>query len=85
MRNTGGFRWASMAWIATLLISTCAWATEYHGQVFVGTIPVPGAAVTVIQEGQQFSTVTDEQGLYAFPISPMEPGRSKFGCAVSRR
>jgi hypothetical protein len=50
-----------------LLVSACAWATEYHGQVFVNGVPVPGATVTVSQGGRQFSTVTDGQGLYAFP------------------
>lgn len=67
MRNAGGFRWVWMAWIAILLVSASAWATEYHGQIFVGSVLVPGATVTVSQDGKQFSTITDEQGLYAFP------------------
>lgn len=50
-----------------LFASTSAWATEYHGQVFVQGVPVPGATVTVTQDGQKFSTVTDQQGLYEFP------------------
>lgn len=50
-----------------LLVSVCAWATEYHGQVFVDGVPVPGATVTVTQGGKEFSTVTDGQGLYEFP------------------
>ncbi|MGH9588286.1 MAG: carboxypeptidase regulatory-like domain-containing protein, partial [Acidobacteriaceae bacterium] len=69
-RSAGGFRWLRILWaacIAMLLICASAWATEYHGQVFVGSVPVPGATVTVSQDGKQFSTVTDEQGLYAFP------------------
>lgn len=49
-----------------LLAAASAWATEYHGQVFVNGVPVPGATVTVTQDGQQLSTVTDEQGVYAF-------------------
>ncbi|HEX4065445.1 MAG TPA: carboxypeptidase-like regulatory domain-containing protein [Acidobacteriaceae bacterium] len=53
--------------LAMLLASAWAWATEYHGQVFVGGVPVPGATVTVTRDGKQLSTVTDEQGLYAFP------------------
>ncbi len=55
-----------------VLVCSWAWATEYHGQVFVQSevgqgVPVPGATVTVTRDGKQFSTVTDEQGLYAFP------------------
>jgi trimeric autotransporter adhesin len=64
LRNAG-FRWMVAA--AMLLVSSCAWATEYHGQVFVNGVPVPGATVTVTQDGKEFSTVTDAQGLYAFP------------------
>lgn len=50
-----------------LLTTAGAWATEYHGQVFTEGVPVPGATVTVTQNGQQFSTVTDDQGVYEFP------------------
>ncbi len=41
-------------------------ATEYYGQVFFGAVPVPGATVTVTEDAERFSTVTDEQGLYLF-------------------
>jgi trimeric autotransporter adhesin len=60
-----GFRW--MLGLAMLLVCVSAWATEYHGQVFVNGMPVPGATVTVTRDGKDFSTVTDGQGLYAFP------------------
>ena len=50
-----------------MLLAASAWATEYHGQVLVQAVPVPGATVTVAQAGEHFSTVTDEQGVYAFP------------------
>ncbi len=43
-----------------------AMASEYHGQVFVGGVPVPGATVTVTQDANRFTTVTDRQGLYEF-------------------
>jgi hypothetical protein len=42
------------------------WATEYHGRVFFEGVPIPGAMVTVSQGAKQQSTVTDEQGVYAF-------------------
>jgi trimeric autotransporter adhesin len=66
MKGTRGIRrW--MCGLAMLLACACAWATEYHGQVFVNGVPVPGATVTVTRDGKEFSTVTDGQGLYAFP------------------
>ena len=51
---------------AALCASIAAWASEYHGQVFFGGVPVPGATVTVTQGDKRFSTVTDRQGLYQF-------------------
>jgi hypothetical protein len=50
-----------------LCASISAWSSEYHGQVFFGGVPVPGATVTVQKGDEQFSTVTDRQGLYEFP------------------
>jgi hypothetical protein len=41
-------------------------ADEYHGQVFFGDVPVPGATVTVTQGTERLTTVTDQQGLYEF-------------------
>lgn len=50
-----------------LCVAPAAWATEHHGQVFFGGVPVPGATVTVSQGTTRLTTVTDQQGLYAFP------------------
>ncbi|MGC1460852.1 MAG: TonB-dependent receptor [Terracidiphilus sp.] len=49
-----------------LCASIAAWASDYHGQVFFGGVPVPGATVTVTRDGKNFVTVTDRQGLYEF-------------------
>ena len=49
-----------------LCASVSAWASEYHGQVFFGGVPVPGATVTVTQDGKRISALTDRQGLYEF-------------------
>jgi len=49
-----------------LCASISAWASEYHGQVFFGGVPVPGATVTVTQGDRRFTAVTDRQGLYEF-------------------
>jgi hypothetical protein len=49
-----------------LCASIAAWASEYHGQVFFGGVPVPGATVMVTRGDKRLSTVTDRQGLYEF-------------------
>ena len=41
-------------------------ASEHHGQVTIGTIPVPGATVTASQAGKQVVTSTDQEGVYKF-------------------
>ena len=50
-----------------LLLVSSAMAAEYHGLVTFGGFPVPGATVTISQDGKKFVTVTDLQGLYTFP------------------
>ena len=52
--------------LAMLVAAASAWGTEYHGQVFYGGVPVPGATVTMTQGAKQVATVTDEQGIYEF-------------------
>jgi hypothetical protein len=42
-------------------------AAEHRGTVEFGGLPVPGATVTVSRGGQKFATISDEQGMYAFP------------------
>ena len=53
--------------LVLLVAAGVAKASEYHGLVSFGGLPVPGATVTVTQGGKKFVTVTDTQGLYAFP------------------
>jgi hypothetical protein len=50
-----------------LFAAAATQAAEYHGQVFSGGVPVPGATVTVVQGSKRLTTVTDRQGLYEFP------------------
>ena len=47
-----------------------AFAAEHHGQVTFNGLPVPGVSVTATQGEKTFSTVTDEQGSYAFADLP---------------
>ena len=53
--------------IAVLQLSSLVYGSEYHGQVFCGLMPVPGATVVLTRGSQKFSTVTDRQGLFEFP------------------
>jgi trimeric autotransporter adhesin len=42
-------------------------ASEQHGDVTFGGLPVPGATVTASQNDKKFTAVTDQQGAYSFP------------------
>jgi len=42
-------------------------ASEQHGQVTFGGLPVPGATITATQGDKKLTTVTDPQGAYSFP------------------
>jgi hypothetical protein len=53
--------------MACLAIATLAAASEHHGQVTFGGLPVPGATVTVTQGDRKLVAVTDQQGVYSFP------------------
>ena len=56
--------------LACLLVMCVAHASEYHGQVTFGGLPVPGATVTATQGGKTFVTVSGEDGAYAFADLP---------------
>ncbi len=53
--------------LVLLAASGAAMASEYHGLVTSGGLPVPGATVTVTQGAKKFVAVTDMQGFYSFP------------------
>jgi hypothetical protein len=53
--------------LAWLTVSSMAFASEYHGQVTLGGLPVPGATVTATQGDKKSVAVSDAQGLYSFP------------------
>jgi trimeric autotransporter adhesin len=42
-------------------------ASQEHGVVLFGGLPVPGATVTATQGDKNFTAVTDPQGAYSFP------------------
>lgn len=45
-------------------------ASEHHGQVKFGGLPVPGATVTTTLGDKKLVAVTDQQGVYSFPDLP---------------
>jgi len=53
--------------LVLLAASSAAMASEYHGLVTSGGLPVPGATVTVTQGAKKFAAITDMQGFYSFP------------------
>jgi hypothetical protein len=55
---------------ASLTVSKRALASEYHGQVTFGGLPVPGATITATQGSQRFVAVSDQQGGYSFADLP---------------
>jgi len=57
----------SAVWLCALCLSAAA---EYRGQVLFNAEALPGATVTVKQDGKQFSTVTNRQGLFEFADLP---------------
>lgn len=59
-------RYIVLLWLAVFLLA----ASEHHGQVKFGGLPVPGATVTATQGNKQFTAITDSQGLYSFADLP---------------
>jgi hypothetical protein len=55
---------ALFAWLCTAGI---AMASEYHGQITFGDLPLPGALITATQGTAKFTAVSDQGGMYKFP------------------
>ena len=51
---------------AGLAIPRPALASEYHGQVTFGGLPVPGATIAATQGNQKIVAISDQQGSYFF-------------------
>jgi hypothetical protein len=55
---------------AVWLAAAVLFASEHHGVVQSGGLPVPGATVTATQGDKKLVTTTDDQGAYAFANLP---------------
>ena len=53
--------------LAACVAVTGLLASEHHGVVKSGGLPLPGATVTAIQGDKKLTTTTDDQGAYSFP------------------
>jgi hypothetical protein len=53
--------------LAVLAFPGLAAASEYHGQVTFGGLPLPGATVTVTQGTKKLTAISDQGGLFTFP------------------
>ena len=53
--------------IAVGLVAMNVFASEQHGEVTFGGLPVPGATVSATQGEKKITAVTDFQGAYSFP------------------
>ena len=59
-------RFGIAAWLGVLGLA----ASEHHGQVKFGGLPVPGATVTAIQGEKKLTAISGEQGSYSFANLP---------------
>src|SRR5437763_8034856 len=53
--------------VAVCLAVSSLLASEHHGVVKSGGLPIPGATVTATQGDKKVVTTTDDEGKYAFP------------------
>jgi hypothetical protein len=62
---------ACLGCLGALFVSPCrAAASEYHGAVTFGGLPVPGVTITATQGTKKFATTTDQGGVYHFEDLP---------------
>ncbi len=52
-----------LAWLAVSALV----ASEHHGVVKFGGLPLPGATVTATQDDKKLEAITDQNGIYSFP------------------
>lgn len=67
----------SACWLSGLILL----ASEHHGQVAFGGLPVPGVAVTATQGDKKVTAITDGMGSYSFP--DLADGKWTFEISMS--
>jgi len=66
MAENSTFRYLARVFAAALAVAALT-ASEHHGTVESGGVPIPGATVTASQGDKKLVTTTDDRGAYAFP------------------
>src|SRR5271168_1084821 len=56
--------------LACLTVASVAFASEHHGQVTYNGLPLPGATITATQGARKLTTISNEDGSYAFSDLP---------------
>jgi hypothetical protein len=54
----------------SLTLALTLTASEHHGQVQYGGLPIPGVTITATQADKKLVALTDPQGVYSFPDLP---------------
>ena len=63
LKMSGYLRLLTAGWPTAMILL----ASEHHGQVTFGGLPVPGVAVTATNSGRKATAITDRMGIYSFP------------------
>jgi hypothetical protein len=63
MKMSGYLRLLAAGWLSAMILL----ASEHHGQVTFGGLPVPGVAVTATMGDNKATAITDGMGTYTFP------------------
>src|SRR5580658_10702540 len=63
MKTSGYLRLLAAGWLSALILL----ASEHHGQVTFGGLPIPGVSVTATQGEKKVVAITDGMGGYSFP------------------
>src|SRR6266478_467116 len=53
--------------LTCLTLALTLTASEHHGQVQYGGLPIPGVTITATQGDKKLVALTDPQGTYSFP------------------
>ena len=53
--------------VACFTVTGLLLASEHHGVIKSGSLPVPGASITATQGDKKVVTTSDETGYYSFP------------------
>jgi hypothetical protein len=57
---------AGLGLLVVVCMATGAAASEYHGVITFGGLPLPGATIIASQESKKLSTISDQSGAYRF-------------------